>query len=84
MASEGDSDAEEKKPLSKKKARKMNRLTVAELKQLVKKPEVVEWTDVTASDPRLLPNRCCEWYHRRRLYQQHVSIPFPIPFDYTC
>lgn len=54
MASEGDSDAEEKKPLSKKKARKMNRLTVAELKQLVKKPEVVEWTDVTASDPRLL------------------------------
>ncbi|EIW60418.1 DUF382-domain-containing protein [Trametes versicolor FP-101664 SS1] len=54
MASEGDSDSEEKKPLSKKKARKMNRLTVAELKQLVKKPEVVEWTDVTASDPRLL------------------------------
>ncbi|KAI9065478.1 DUF382-domain-containing protein [Trametes sanguinea] len=54
MASEGDSDAEEKKPLSKKKARKMNRLTVAELKQLVKKPEVVEWTDVSAADPRLL------------------------------
>jgi len=55
MASEGDSDAEgEKKPLSKKKARKLNRLTVAELKQLVKKPEAVEWTDVTASDPRLL------------------------------
>ncbi|TCD70283.1 hypothetical protein EIP91_004184 [Steccherinum ochraceum] len=55
MASEGDSEGEgEKKPLSKKKARKINRLTVAELKQLVKKPEVVEWTDVTASDPRLL------------------------------
>ena len=57
MASEGDSDEEvegEKKPLSKKKARKLNRLTVAELKQLVKKPEAVEWTDVTASDPRLL------------------------------
>ncbi|PPQ78429.1 hypothetical protein CVT25_011874 [Psilocybe cyanescens] len=53
MASEGDSDAEVK-PLSKKKARKMARLTVAELKQLVKKPEVVEWTDVTAADPRLL------------------------------
>jgi splicing factor 3B subunit 2 len=29
-------------------------LTVAELKQLVKKPEVVEWWDVTASDPKLL------------------------------
>lgn len=27
---------------------------MAELKQLVKKPEVVEWTDVSASDPRLL------------------------------
>ena len=54
MASEGDSDEEEKKPLSKKKTRKMNRLTVAELKQLVKKPEVVEWTDVTAAAPRIL------------------------------
>lgn len=54
MESAEDSDAETKKPLSKKKQRKMNRLTVAELKQLVKKPEVVEWTDVTAADPRLL------------------------------
>ncbi|KAF9532757.1 hypothetical protein CPB83DRAFT_846300 [Crepidotus variabilis] len=54
MASDDDSESGEKKPLSKKKARKMNRLTVAELKQLVRKPEVVEWTDVTASDPRLL------------------------------
>lgn len=55
MASEADSDtSESKKPLSKKKQRKMARLTVAELKQLVKKPEVVEWTDVTAADPRIL------------------------------
>ncbi|KAG6811553.1 hypothetical protein H0H92_006857 [Tricholoma furcatifolium] len=53
MESGEDSD-EEKKPLSKKKQRKMARLTVAELKQLVQKPEVVEWTDVTAPDPRLL------------------------------
>jgi splicing factor 3B subunit 2 len=53
QASEADSETEAK-PLSKKKQRKMNRLTVAELKQLVKKPEVVEWTDVTAADPRLL------------------------------
>lgn len=53
MPSEADSDAPPK-PLSKRKQRKMNRLTVAELKQLVKKPEVVEWTDVTAADPRLL------------------------------
>lgn len=55
MESAGDSDDDkEKRPLSKKKQRKINRLTVAELKQLVKKPEVVEWTDVTAADPRLL------------------------------
>lgn len=54
MPSDGDSDAPETKPMSKRKQRKLARLTVAELKQLVKKPEVVEWTDVTASDPRLL------------------------------
>lgn len=53
MLSEGDSETE-KKPVSKRKQRKLARLTVAELKQLVKKPEVVEWTDVTAADPRLL------------------------------
>lgn len=68
MASEGDSDEEgEKKPLSKKKARKMNRLTVAELKQLVKKPEVVEWWDVSASDPRLLLHL--------KSYRNYVPIP---------
>ncbi|TDL27333.1 DUF382-domain-containing protein [Rickenella mellea] len=54
MPSDDDSESGEKKTLSKKKQRKMARLTVAELKQLVKKPEVVEWTDVTAADPRLL------------------------------
>ncbi|KAI0683347.1 DUF382-domain-containing protein [Cytidiella melzeri] len=67
MASEGDSDTEEKKPLSKKKARKLNRLTVAELKQLVKKPEVVEWTDVTAADPRILLHL--------KSYRNSVPIP---------
>ncbi|KAK7470569.1 hypothetical protein VKT23_001993 [Stygiomarasmius scandens] len=54
MASDDELSDSEKKPLSRKKQRKMSRLTVAELKQLVKKPEVVEWTDVTAADPRLL------------------------------
>lgn len=54
---DGDSDDEDKdsdQPLSKKKMKKVQRLTVAELKQLVKKPEAVEWWDVTATDPRLL------------------------------
>ena len=40
--------------LSKKKLRKLNRLTVAELKQLVTRPDVVEMHDVTARDPKLL------------------------------
>lgn len=41
---EENSDDEEKddQPLSKKKMKKIQRLTVAELKQLVKKPETVE------------------------------------------
>lgn len=55
MASDEGSDVEAKaKPLSKSKRRKMARLTIAELKQLVSKPEAVEWTDPTAADPRLL------------------------------
>lgn len=40
--------------MSKRKQRKLQRLTVAELKQLVAKPELVEGADVTAADPRLL------------------------------
>ena len=42
------------KPLSKKKRKLLERLSVAELKQLVKRPDVVESHDVTAEDPRLL------------------------------
>lgn len=41
-------------PISKRKQKKLSRLTVAELKQLVKKPEVVDWSDVNAADPTLL------------------------------
>ena len=40
--------------ISKKKARRINRLSVAELKSLVKKPEIVEAVDTTSKDPRLL------------------------------
>lgn len=40
--------------LSKKKKKLMSRLSVAELKQLVHRPDVVEAHDVTSSDPRLL------------------------------
>ncbi|XP_075044849.1 splicing factor 3B subunit 2 isoform X2 [Mixophyes fleayi] len=58
MDSDSDSDAEEKRnnapKLSKKKLRRINRFTVAELKQLVSRPDVVEMHDVTAQDPKLL------------------------------
>lgn len=50
------SEDEESGPakLSKKKRKQLNKLSVAELKALVRIPEVVEWQDVSSSDPRLL------------------------------
>ncbi|KAG9086941.1 hypothetical protein FRC06_002803, partial [Ceratobasidium sp. 370] len=54
MPSDDEASDSGKKQMSKRKQKKMARLSVAELKQLVKKPEVVEWTDVSAADPRLL------------------------------
>lgn len=53
-ASEEDSEAEHAAAPSKRKLRKQSRLSVAELKRLVRRPEVVEWVDVSAPDPRLL------------------------------
>ena len=46
--------SDEPKKLSKKKKKLMSRLSVAELKQLVPRPDVVEAHDVTSQDPRLL------------------------------
>jgi splicing factor 3B subunit 2 len=47
-------EASTEKKLSKKKRKEQSKLSVAELKALVKKPEIVEWTDTSAQDPRLL------------------------------
>ncbi|KAI9823342.1 MAG: hypothetical protein M1832_002566 [Thelocarpon impressellum] len=50
-----DENAEQVEQKLSKKARKaQNKLSVAELKALVEKPETVDWTDTSASDPRLL------------------------------
>jgi len=50
-----DEDEEAGQPkMSKKKRKEQNKLSVAELKALVQKPETVDWTDTSASDPRLL------------------------------
>ena len=40
--------------MSKKKRKEQNKLSVAELKAMVQKPEIVDWTDTSATDPRLL------------------------------
>ncbi len=40
--------------ISKKKLKQSTRLSVAELKQLVNRPDVVEMHDITARDPKLL------------------------------
>lgn len=48
-----DEDQNERK-LSKRKRKELNKLSVAELKAMVRKPEIVEWTDTSAPDPRLL------------------------------
>ncbi|KAK2825689.1 hypothetical protein FQN49_007466, partial [Arthroderma sp. PD_2] len=50
---EEEEDSAEAK-ISKKKRKQMNKLSVAQLKAMVRKPEAVEWTDADASDPRLL------------------------------
>ena len=50
-----DEDEENAVPkISKKKRKEMNKLSVAELKALVTRPEMVEWTDTSAPDPKLL------------------------------
>ncbi|OQD79701.1 hypothetical protein PENANT_c045G10538 [Penicillium antarcticum] len=49
-----DEEQEIEPKLSKKKRKELNKLSVAELKAMVRKPEIVEWTDTSAPDPRLL------------------------------
>lgn len=52
--SESEEEDSKNKIVSKRKQRQLRRLTVAELKQIVKKPELVDGEDVTSTDPRLL------------------------------
>lgn len=93
---EGEADVEgdaagAAKRLSKKKKKLLSRLSVAELKQLVHRPDVVEAHDVTSSDPRLLvflkayrntvpvPRH---WCHKRKYLQGKRGVekpPFQLP-----
>eukprot|EP01147_Barroeca_monosierra_P003582 gene3582-31_t len=47
-------DEDEEPKVSKKQLRKLNRLTVAQLKQVVDRPDVVEMHDVNSADPKTL------------------------------
>lgn len=57
----------ERANLSKRKKKMLNRLSVAELKQLVNRPDVVEAHDVASSNPRLLVHL--------KAYRNTVSVP---------
>ncbi|KAK7515175.1 uncharacterized protein IWZ02DRAFT_471285 [Phyllosticta citriasiana] len=47
-------EEEQEQTISKRERKEKNKLSVAELKALVKKPELVDWTDTSSPDPRLL------------------------------
>lgn len=75
--------------LSKRKLKKLTRLSVAELKQLVGRPDVVEMHDVTARDPKLLVQLKAHrntvpvprhWCFKRKYLQGKRGIEKP-PFD---
>jgi splicing factor 3B subunit 2 len=53
--------------LSRKRKKLLSRLSIVELKQLVNRPQVVEFHDVTAKDPRLLVF----------LKSYHSTVPVP-------
>lgn len=67
MTADGETKAGGEKKLSRKQRRLAKRLTVAELKQLVKRPDVVELHDTTAADPRLLVHL--------KSYRNSVPVP---------
>ncbi|KAI9326900.1 DUF382-domain-containing protein [Obelidium mucronatum] len=86
---ESDSDNDEKGDASKKKKKLEARLSIAQLKQLVIKPDVVEWVDVTAADPKLLVHLKSyrntvpvpiHWQQKRKYLQGKRGIEKP-PFD---
>ncbi|KAJ3012417.1 UNVERIFIED_CONTAM: Splicing factor 3B subunit 2 [Siphonaria sp. JEL0065] len=74
---------------SKRKKKLEHRLSIAQLKQLVTKPDVVEWVDVTAADPKLLVHLKSyrntvpvpiHWQQKRKYLQGKRGIEKP-PFD---
>ena len=54
MYSDDEASKLPKSTMSRRKLRELQRMSVAELKQVVRHPEVVEWADVASTDPQLL------------------------------
>ena len=89
-----DKETEEQK-LSRKKLKELNRMRVSELKQKVKRPDVVESWDVTAKDPLFLTFLKCvrnsvpvpkHWCQKRKFLQYKRGLhktPFKLP-DYIA
>lgn len=84
-----DKTENDREKLSKRKLKKLTRLSVAELKQLVARPDVVEMHDVTARDPKLLVQLKAHrntvqvprhWCFKRKYLQGKRGIEKP-PFD---
>lgn len=87
---EGKSDEKEIK-LSRRKLKKMLQMSLATLKEYSKRPELVEWEDVTARDPKFLINLKCtrnsvpvpKHWNRKRKYlagkRGFIKPPFELP-----
>lgn len=84
-----DEKKDDKDKISKRKLKKLTRLSVAELKQIVNRPDVVEMHDVTARDPKLLIQLKAHrntvqvprhWCFKRKYLQGKRGIEKP-PFD---
>jgi len=81
----------EVKQMSKKEKKRLKRISVAVLKQLVRRPDVVESWDVTAADPRLLVHLKSykntvpvprHWNQKRKYLQGKRGVektPFDLP-----
>lgn len=77
--------------LSRRKLKKLLQMSLASLKEYSRRPELVEWEDVTAKDPKFLINLKCvrnsvpvpKHWNRKRKYltgkRGFVKPPFELP-----
>lgn len=81
----------DKTKLSRRKLKKLLQMSLATLKEYSRRPELVEWEDVTAKDPKFLINLKCvrnsvpvpKHWNRKRKYlagkRGFVKPPFDLP-----